>query len=136
MWCALLRDHDDHEDDVKKGTQSHSAGRIPPGPWVVVSSGSPASDLAVQPPAASTDAAVDLTAGATIREDPGSAAATAAAAAAAARRARASYTAAISCLHCCTLHESVAVFLWKWMDVNMNTIFYYCTAFIRPGIRV
>ena len=43
--------------------------------------GAPAGDLAVQPPAASTEA-VDVTAGATIREDPGPAAATAAAAAA------------------------------------------------------
>ena len=45
----------------------------------MVSAGAPASNLAVQPPAASTEA-VDLTAEATIREDPGAASATAAAA--------------------------------------------------------
>ena len=45
----------------------------------MASAGDPASNLAVQPPAASTEA-VDLTAEAAIREDPGPAAATAAAA--------------------------------------------------------
>ena len=28
----------------------------------------------------------------------------------------------VFCLHCCTLHESVACIFWQWMDVNMNTI--------------
>ena len=118
--------------------------------------GAPASDLAVQPPAASTEA-VDVTAGATIREDPGPAAATAAAAAffhvlsfllmwsyiSGISCVRTlfivyrvgSYTAIMSCLHCCTLHESVAVLFRgkKWMDVNMNTIIYYWTASSDPG---
>ena len=70
----------------------------------MASAGAPASDLAVQAPAATTKA-VDLTAGATIREDPGPAAATAATAAAAAATAAAATSAGF--LHCCHVLSSL-----------------------------
>ena len=105
----------------------------------MASAGAPASDLVVHAPAASTEAEV-LTAGATIREGPEPAATVLLLLLLLLlllpRRARASYTAVMSCLHCCTLHESVAVFFVEMdgREHEHNNILLY--GFIRPGIRV